>query len=271
VTPPRNRIVQGDALETYAAFLASKHIVDVSTGIAGVQADQVGLYPFQQAIVRWALRRGRAAVFADTGLGKTRIQVAWANRVFEHCGGPVLILAPLCVAQQTVRESSHVQAHVDYVRGQAQISDPGVYITNYEMAGAFNLERFCGIVLDESSILKSVDGKTRADLLARCQNIPFRLSCTATPSPNDYMEFGGQAEFLGVMSQAEMLAMFFVHDGGETQKWRLKRHAEPEFWRWLSSWGGMIRPSCLLASSVRVLKRTTVSIRPGRVMVASPP
>ena len=240
MTPPRNQIAQGDA-ESYAAFLASKRLVDVATGIVDAQGDPAGLYPFQQAIVRWALRRGRAAVFADTGLGKTRIQVAWANRVSEHCDGPVLILAPLCVAQQTVREAHHVQAHVDYVRGQAHVNAPGVYITNYEMVGAFNLERFCGIVLDESSILKSVAGKTRADLLARCQNIPFRLSCTATPSPNDYMEFGGQAEFLGVMSQAEMLAMFFTHDGGNTSQWRLKGHGRTRFWEWLATWAAVVK------------------------------
>ena len=194
------------------------------------------LFEFQRDIVTWALRRGRAAIFADCGMGKTPMQLEWAR----HIPGDVLILAPLAVSAQTVREGAKFGVHVGYARNDGQITER-ITVTNYEMLDHFDISRFSGIVLDESSILKAYDGKTRTAIIDGFAQTPFRLACTATPAPNDYMELGNHSQFLGVMSYTEMLSMFFVHDGGETQKWRLKGHAEAEFWRWLCSWAVMIR------------------------------
>jgi hypothetical protein len=223
-------------METYDDFLASKVIADIPTGIE-VRGDlNPKLFDFQRDIVRWALRRGRAAIFADCGMGKTPMQLVWAS----HVPGPVLIFAPLAVATQTVREGHKFGVPVQYVRAQPE-NPGGVYITNYEMLDHFDPSAWAGVVLDESSIIKHRDGAFRTAILDRFGAIPFRLACTATPAPNDFMELGNHAEFMGVMSTAEMLATFFVHDGGETQKWRLKGHARGDFWRWLTSWAVMIR------------------------------
>lgn len=220
----------------YAEFLQRKAITDPSTGLGVVPLLNPMLFDFQHDIVRWALRRGRAAIFADCGMGKTPMQLEWA----KHVPGRVLILAPLAVAQQTVREGEKFGIEVIYRRAGG--ADCGkITITNYEMLEHFDPAMFHGVVLDESSILKAYDGKTRTRIIDAFAKTPFRLACTATPAPNDYMELGNHAEFLGVMSRVEMLSMFFVHDGGETQKWRLKGHAETEFWRWLCSWSVMIR------------------------------
>ena len=221
---------------SYAQFLARKAIADPATGLRTIPALCAALFDFQRDIVAWALRRGRAAIFADCGLGKTPMQLEWAR----HVPGNVLILAPLAVAAQTVREGQKFGIEVRYARKQADVL-PGITIANYEMLEHFDAAYFTGIVLDESSILKSYDGATRTAIIEAFRQTPFRLACTATPAPNDYMELGNHAEFLGVMSRAEMLAMFFVHDGGETQKWRLKGHAESEFWKWLASWAVCIR------------------------------
>lgn len=220
----------------YSAFLERKASVDPMTGLAEVPPLNPLLFPFQHDIVAWALRRGRAAIFADCGMGKTPMQLEWAR----HIPGRVLILTPLAVAAQTVREAAKFGIDgVTYSRsGDA---DSRIVVTNYEMLERFSPDDFAGVVLDESSILKAFDGKTRTKIIESFCNTPYRLACTATPAPNDYMELGNHAEFLSVMSRAEMLSMFFVHDGGETQKWRLKGHAEADFWRWLCSWAVMIR------------------------------
>jgi superfamily II DNA or RNA helicase len=220
----------------YADFLAAKLIVDPSTGLKEIPTLNPMLFDFQRDIVRWALRRGRAAIFADCGMGKTPMQLEWAR----HIPGDVLILAPLAVSAQTVREGEKFGVPVGYARNDDQIKER-ITITNYEMLEHFDTARFSGIVLDESSILKAYDGKTRTAIIDGFAQTPFRLACTATPAPNDYMELGNHAQFIGAMSYTEMLSMFFVHDGGETQKWRLKGHAESEFWRWLCSWAVMIR------------------------------
>jgi hypothetical protein len=198
------------------------------------------LFDFQRAIVRWALKKGKAAMFLDTGLGKTLQQCEWAHRVCEHTGGNVLIAAPLCVSQQTVEEAAKFGISVRYVRDQSQVH-PGISITNYEMLKHFDPAHFVGIVLDESSILKDHTSKTRQMIIDMFSRTPYRLSCTATPSPNDYMELGNQAEFLGVMTAVEMLAMYFVHDGGDTSKWRLKGHGKTRFWEWMASWAICIK------------------------------
>ena len=193
------------------------------------------LFDFQRDIVRWALRRGRAAIFADCGLGKTPMQLEWAR----HIPGRVLILAPLAVSAQTVREAAKFGIHdVEYSRGGSAAK---IVVTNYEMLEHFNPADFAGIVLDESSILKAYDGSTRTAIIEAFAQTPFRLACTATPAPNDYMELGNHAEFLGALTRTEMLSTFFVHDGCDTQKWRLKGHAEKDFWRWLCSWAITIR------------------------------
>lgn len=222
---------------TYQDFLSGKSHVAAPVGIE-IDPGKLNpmLFDFQRDIVKWALRRGRAAIFADCGMGKTPMQLEWAHRV----GGNVLILAPLAVSQQTIREGQKFGIDVHYCRSQ-DMSKPGINITNYEMLEHFDPSQWNGIVLDESSILKAYDGKTRTRIIEAFGKTPYRLACTATPAPNDYMELGNHAEFLGVMTRAEMLSMFFVHDGGETQQWRLKGHAQRDFWRWLCSWAVMIR------------------------------
>jgi hypothetical protein len=222
----------------YAEFLAAKRVIDRPSGLESIPDLNDMLFDFQADIVRWALRRGRAAVFADCGLGKTPMQLEWAH----HVPGRVLILAPLAVAEQTVREGQKFGIDVTHARSQSQADDGSpITVTNYEMLNHFDPSQFAGIVLDESSILKSYTGKIRTQTIQSFAETPFRLACTATPAPNDYMELGNHAEFLGAMTRTEMLSMFFVHDGGETQKWRLKGHAENEFWRWLCSWAVMFR------------------------------
>lgn len=221
---------------SYQKFLESKKIIDIPSGLIEFNDINPRLFPFQRDIVKWALRRGRAAIFADCGMGKTIMQLEWANRI----PGNVLILAPLAVSSQTIREGKKFDIEISYARRQEDVKGK-ITVTNYEMLEHFNPDEFNGIVLDESSILKAYEGKTRNQIISSFSKTPYRLACTATPAPNDYMELGNHSEFLGVMSRTEMLSMFFVHDGGETQKWRLKGHAENDYWRWLCSWAVMIR------------------------------
>lgn len=199
------------------------------------------LFPHQRDLTRWALRRGRAAIFADTGLGKTAMQVEWSRHVARR--GRVLILAPLAVAEQTVREAERFGVTVAYRREDA---GDAITITNYEMLPHFDAASFAGIVLDESSILKAFTGATRNAVIDAFKDTPYRLACTATPAPNDYTELGNHSEFLGIKTRTEMLAEYFVHDGGSTQDWRIKGHAVDPFWRWVCSWGAVVkRPSDL--------------------------
>lgn len=223
-------------MSSYADFIASKGAtVDAVPVPHGEIAEH--LFAYQRDLVRWALRRGRAAIFADTGLGKTAMQVEWARQCSAH--GRVLILAPLAVAEQTVREGARFGVDVRYLRSD----DPSarIAITNYEMLEHFDPAAFVAVVLDESSILKAYDGKTRNAIIGAFGATPWRLACTATPAPNDYTELGNHAEFLGVRTRTEMLAEFFVHDGGETQTWRLKGHARDLFWRWVCTWGAVVK------------------------------
>lgn len=229
----------------YSEFLSSKKLVSEPSGIDYNNAFIASeLMDYQDAIVKWALKRGKAAVFADTGMGKTFMQLAWAEAVFQYTGNRVLIVAPLCVAKQTINESKNIDMSlVRFIRETPENGDTGVFVTNYEMIENIDLESglFDGIVLDESSILKHSTSKTREKILRITKDIPYKLSCTATPSPNDFMEMGSQAEFLGVMTSTEMLATFFTHDSGETSKWRLKGHAIQKFWEWVSSWAIYIK------------------------------
>lgn len=223
----------------YNAFLTSKRITAAPVGFEAAQINPM-LFDYQRDVVRWALKRGRAAIFSRYGTGKTPMQLEWARHVSEHTGRPVLILAPLGVARQTVREGVKFGVDVTLCRGQADVQS-GVNITNYEMLHHFEPQACGGVVLDESSILKAYDGRTRTQIIEAFDRTPYRLACTATPAPNDHMELGNHAEFLGIMSRTEMLAMFFVHDGGDTSVWRLKGHAEREFWAWVCSWAVMLR------------------------------
>lgn len=230
----------------YHDFLASKRI---EAQPAGFHADRDALNPalfeWQRDIVVWALARGRAALFEDCGLGKTPQQLVWAHEVCRHTGGNVLILAPLAVSQQTVREGQKFGIHVTACRSQADVR-AGINITNYEMLSHFDVSQFAGVVLDESSILKDFGAKTCQGIIDLFAGTPYRLACTATPAPNDVTELANHAHFLGIMPRPQMLSMWFVHDSGKTQDWRLKGHAENAFWKWMCSWAVMIhRPSDL--------------------------
>lgn len=220
-------------MDTYASFIASKRIVDTPTGMK-VDIDSISpvLFNWQRAIVRWALARGRAAMFEDCGLGKTLQQLEWARHVVAFTGGRVLIVAPLAVADQTVSEATKLGMSIEKL--STPRADMGqIVATNYERIHRWVDADIAGIVLDESSILKSIDGKTRKMLLESFTSIHWRLCCTATPAPNDIAELANHAQFLGVMSRAEMLASFFVHDD---EGWRLRGHASEPFYRWLASW-----------------------------------
>ena len=220
----------------YKDFLHSKLMTVPNSGF-GVDINTLNQAAFlwQKYVVRWALKKGKCALFEDCGLGKTLQQLIWAHEVCRHTGGNVLILAPLAVAKQTQREGVKFGIPVNICRTQAD-AKPGINITNYEMAEHFNAAEFVGIVLDESSILKHHSSKTRTALTEQFRDTPYRLCCTATPAPNDFMELGNHAEFLGIMTHTEMLSTFFVHDGSSTQSWRLKGHAVNKFFEWVASW-----------------------------------
>lgn len=227
-------------MSVYDDFLAKKKMVDPLTGLDTVPALNPRLFDFQHDVTAWALRRGRAALFAGTGLGKSLMELSWADAVHRETGKNILHLAPLAVSAQLGREAAKFGVPVHMVKSQDECG-AGINITNYQKIEHFDLSQFGGVILDESSILKSTDGHYRTKLIEQCSDIPFRLAATATPAPNDFMELGNHAEFLGVMSYTDMLATFFTHDGGDTQKWRLKGHAETEFWKWMASWAVMIR------------------------------
>lgn len=227
-------------MRSYDEFLAGKARLDPPTGIPGELNLPPQLFPFQRDIVAWALRRGRAAVFAQTGLGKSFMELAWGNAVHEATCGNVLLLTPLAVAGQMVREAERFSIPAKQCATQDDV-EPGITVTNYGKLHHFDLSEFTGVILDESSILKSFDGKTRTKLIEVCAQIPYRLAATATPAPNDFAELGNHAEFLGVMSMTGMQSIFFTHDGGDTGTYRLKGHAEADFWKWMCSWSVLLR------------------------------
>jgi hypothetical protein len=198
------------------------------------------LFPFQRDIVRWAVRRGRAALFEDCGTGKTAQQLEWARFIHEHTNGNILILAPLAVAAQTVREGEKFGIPVTICRDASDVRT-GINITNYERLHLFTPDGFSGIVLDESSILKGFNGTTRKLICEFAETIFYRLACTATPAPNDLIELTNHAEFLNIMSGKEIIALFFTQDGNTTHQWRLKGHAREDFWRWMASWSVAVR------------------------------
>jgi len=230
----------------YAEFLERKKPTFKSCGVS-IDEKEINpmMFQFQKDIVRWALAKGKAAIFAGTGLGKTLMQLEWANQIHDKTGLDILILAPLAISSQTVREGAKFGIGVNICREQPDVK-AGINITNYELLHKFDLSVFGGVVLDESSILKAFTGKVRTAIIDGFRDTPYKLACTATPAPNDHMELCNHAEFLGVMTRAEMLAMFFVHDGGSTSKWRVKGHAVETFWIWVANWAVMMqRPSNL--------------------------
>lgn len=231
---------------TYQKFLEGKQRITLSTGF-DVPAPLLNpkLHLFQRDIVRWAIKLGKAAIFAQVGLGKTFMQLEWANHVAMYTHKPVLVLAPLAVGKQTEREGGKFGIDAYYLP-EPTYPLPRIVITNYERLAKFDPSDFGGVVLDESSILKNYTGKTKQALESTFADTAYKLCCSATPAPNDYEELGNHAQFLGVASRQEMLATWFTHDSGNTQLWRLKGHASDDFWRWITSWAVCItRPGDL--------------------------
>lgn len=233
---------------SYSEFLKTKYCNTIQYGFNVEEAQlNAKLFNFQKYIVKQALSVGRYAIFADCGLGKTFIQLEWAKQVYQHTKQPVLILAPLAVSGQTIQEGNKFNIPVykitpkenPYITGHG-----GIWITNYEQLDNIDVDCYSGIVLDESSILKNFEGVTKGKIINKFKDTPYKLACTATPSPNDPMELGNHSEFLGVMKRNEMLAMYFIHDGGETAKWRIKGHAVKQFYKFIASWSIMLsKPS----------------------------
>lgn len=226
---------------TYDDFLEKKEVLIANSGF---EADDKELSPFlfgfQKDVVKWTLRKGKAALFEDTGLGKTIQQLQWAKSVAEHTNSPVMIFAPLAVSKQTVLEGEKFNIPVNLCESQEDVIT-GVNITNYEKIHKFETDTFSGVVLDESSILKSYSGKTTQDMINRFRFTPYKLCCTATPSPNDFTELGNHAEFLNVMTMNEMLSMFFINDSSHGNGWRLKGHSRGDFFKWIAEWAMMIK------------------------------
>lgn len=222
----------------YREFLESKRVKSFSHGI---EVCRESLHPksfeFQKDIALWSLRKGRCAIFADTGLGKSLMEIEW----HRHTSDRGLIAAPLAVAKQMVREGEKWGIPVTYARCEDDAPKSGIAITNYDMLRHFDPRRYGSFSLNESSIIKSFTSSIRNQIMEEWRVVPLRLASTATPAPNDYMELGNHAEFLGIMSRTEMLAEYFVHDGGDTSKWRLKGHAEEDFWKWIATWAIAIR------------------------------
>jgi DNA modification methylase len=221
----------------YQTFLATKRQTVAASGFeADAAAINPKLFKFQAAIVLWALRLGKAAVFSERGTGKTAIELSWASHVAAYTDKPVLILTPLAVAHQHVREGLKFGVNVKHVKEQSEVGGTGVYVTNYERLHLFDTDAFAGVVLDESSILKNFTGKTKRTILRRFKNTPYKLAASATPAPNDHLELGNHADFLDVMPSNEMISRWFINDSMSAGNYRLKKHAKKDFWRWLTSW-----------------------------------
>ena len=222
----------------YNDFLEVKTEMKMDNGFT-IDAEHINpiLYDFQRAIVKWSIRKGRSAVFADCGLGKTFMQLEWINHILEHRGGRGLIVVPLSVAEQTIQEAINLNMEIRYCKSQDDIKSR-VAITNYERLKNFDGSYFNAVVLDESSILKSIGGKIKSQIIEMFRDVEYKLSCTATPAPNDISEMANQVAFLGIMSREEMLSKYFVHDD---TGWRLKGHAKKEFYRWMAGWSVFLR------------------------------
>lgn len=221
-------------MTTYEEFLKTKHKTHINSGFDIDESMlNYNMFDFQKFIIKRALKAGKYAIFADCGLGKTLMQLEWANQVCKYTNGKVLILAPLAVVGQTIQEGN-----------KFKIEMSNIDIINYEQLDNIEVHKYNGVVLDESSILKNFEGSTKKDIIESFKFTPYKLACTATPSPNDPMELGNHSEFLDVMTRNEMLSMYFIHDGGETAKWRLKGHATKLFYQFVGTWSIMLsKPS----------------------------
>lgn len=231
----------------YLDFIASKQIKAVDAGF-NVELTDINrnAFEWQKLLIKWSLMKGKCANFQECGLGKTIQQLCFADETRKYTGKPSIILAPLAVANQTKQQGAHFNIDVNICESQKDISQNAVNITNYEKLHNFDCSVFGSVALDESSILKNNIGKIRTQLIEKFKYTPFKSCYSATPAPNDFMELGNHSEFLGVMSYFEMLATFFVHDGGDVSKWRLKGHAEDAFWDWIASWACVVpNPSIL--------------------------
>ena len=228
-------------MSDYSTFLESKRR---QFAPLGPQVDASDVHPllheWQADIVKWAVTRGRAAIFADCGLGKTFMQLEWARIIAPR----TLIVAPLSVARQTVNEAHHIDLTVTYVRSDQDVTNDGIWITNYEMIDHFALGNCDAVVLDESSILKNVDSTTRRRLTSTMADVPYRLACTATPAPNDVSELTNHAEFLGVSTRQDMLGAYFttnMDNKSEGGGYRVKGHAKHPMFSWMAQWAVAIR------------------------------
>lgn len=231
-------------MSEYSEFVTAKHVRAREHGFEPTEPSGL-LFPFQREIVRTAVRRGRCAVFASPGLGKTAMQLEWGAQCSAHTKAPGLILAPLAVAMQTRAEGEKFGHDVTVCREDSDVRD-GINVTNYDRLDKFDVSRFAWVALDESSILKSYMGKTKRELIERFASTPYRSCWTATPAPNDHMEIGNHSEFLGIMPSPEMLSRWFINDTTSMGTYKLKGHAERDFWQWVSSWAvSLRRPSDL--------------------------
>jgi hypothetical protein len=254
---------------SYDDFLNQKTHVGCDHGFEPVWMPDM-LFPFQRALVEWGCRKGRGMLACDCGLGKTPMQLVWAQNVVQHTNGRVLILAPLSVAPQTVREGVKFGVEVTHRRDGLRAGDK-IVVTNYERLSRFNSIDFCGVVCDESSILKNFDGATRQAVTDFMRKTPYRLLCTATAAPNDYIELGTSSDALGELERKHMMAQFFVHDGGETAKWELKGHAKDHlFWRWVCTWARAMRKPSDLGFDDGAFVLPELSVRKHTVKAAAP-
>lgn len=231
-------------MSDYQEFLQTKLTRVIPSGFAPSNPIHPLLFDWQAEITNWALIQGKAALFEECGLGKTLQQVEWAKHVMNHTGGRVLILSPLAVAHQTVAEGLKIDVPITYIRDEEKAIKPGIYITNYDMLKDFVGDIWDGVVLDESSILKNFTGQTKRMILNVFERTPYKLACTATPAPNDHLELGNHAEFLSVMPSNEMIQRWFINDSMAAGSYRLKKHAEKDYWKWVTSWAVCIsKPS----------------------------
>ena len=221
---------------SYEDLIARKAVAFTPRGFDAILDLHSDLFPHQRAVTEFALRAGSSAMFLDTGLGKSFASLEWGRVVVEKTNKPVLMLAPLAVGPQHEREAGRFGIDAKYVRDGSEVDGPRIYITNYERIDNFVASQFSGVILDESSVIKSFTGKTTRKLIDAFSRTPYRLCCTATPAPNDHTELGTHAEFLGVMRREEMLARWFINDTANTGTWRVKGHAVADFWRWVASW-----------------------------------
>lgn len=254
---------------SYQDFIAAKLCLVAPSGLSCVPELAGPLFPHQKALTTWALKRGRAAIFADTGLGKTRMELAWADAVQRATGQQVLILTPLAVAAQMLREAQIMGIAACVIRDPDDQWKAPIGIVNYERIHKCDVTALGGVVLDESSIIKHHTAKTLGLLMETFKATPYKLCATATPAPNDFTELGNHAEFLGICTRSEMLAEYFCHDGGETQVWRLKGHARPQFWRWVSTWGAMVQSPADLGFDAKAYELPALDVSEHRIEISA--